>query len=1675
MKKNATLFILIFFLAANYLHAQYNLGAMNGQTVIDCQGNVVDSGINGNNPGDYGLNENLSFTVCIPNAVEITISVNQFSTEETHDSLTIYAGTAVGGTILLTLNGDQPPVSLTLPGQASGGIECFTFHFYSDLAVTRPGFDISWDATLQQPPPIPPFSIDGVQCLEDSFLITLPAPILCDYVSSGTYTISGINAPGVAAAIPQNCINGQTTSILLQLDAPITSGGAYGLFFNYSYTDICDDVWEFNAVANFNVSNCPLEVTLPPNYNNCGNCSLLLPEVTGGNGVYNYTWSPPLQEGANVPQGNACPPVSTAYSLTVTDGLGQTATATTFVTVCPFSAILPDASFCEGNCLNLTTLTTGGYPPFTYQWAAANPAAVTNIFTNLATNSVCAIANTTLSVTVTDASGNTATDNANLTVCPMSATVSTSGYYCGSPLPVSVNASGGSGQYNYLWNPPLSEGSTVSGGTVVVTQPALYNVTVTDALTGAIVVISDVLIDLCPFEISILAPDTLCNETGNISAEVSGPGNSYSFLWQPPLNEGANVASGTINISQPTTYNLTVTDNLTAEQLTASWLVNICPLEGFVSVAVYACDSITDVNFCIPVQVLAEGGDGNYSVQWQAPFDTLSGLGPHFICITDTIMPITAIISDGTGSSITSTGWLQNCPFIVTIDGPSSVCDDTGYCAEIEALPLGGTFEYTFAWQPPFDYLAGPGPHTVCFNANTPSPATVSVMVQSGNELFLASQDIAICPYYVDVEIDSLLCPGQSDTLRLDIGGGVPPYALNWSVNSGGNQFGIDIQLPYDPYIVTAPPTATPYSIEFVAIITDANGAIATDTAVVLFNPSPNLPPAVVQSCQDAAAFVLLLPDAGLWEGDNISGSAFSLADAGTFDLTYTEGECSATTQAIVYPTPQFSEVYATCQGGAPFTLIAPPLPGTWSDALGLVNPAGLFTPSAPGVFDVTYTTADGCTAETTVTVQGITLNTSAVQVCNSDVQLFAAPAGGVWSGSAAIFTNAGNTYFSAQDAGAGNYTLYYTLPGNCVDSVAITVVTVDVQDYLQVCPLAAPVITLPNSGLPAGGQWSSASLPSGLVNPVLGTFNPTIQGGNDFTETLTYSYDGCSDELQVDVTNTTLSQNALTICQNADAQPLSGFSEPPGGTWSGNGVSLIGSSYFFNPASVIPAAYQLSYSANGCTSVMNATVLPINAGADIVKCATDATFVIQTISPPNPPGGIWTGTGILPGAGSLGIFDPAIADSVNQIIYESTAGCTDTLTVYVNSVEDITIQGFGTFVCYHNADLPLVGLPEGGTFSGPGLSGNPTAGYTFNPFATGPGPVLLTYQYNNGCNNLEFYAFNVGDSLQVLVPPDTLICLGQGLPVSAFASGGANHNYYYTWDNGLGYGQIHPVFPSQTTAYSVTVTDGCTQPAIGSVMVTVADSIQYTYTTNEPVCYGQEGFIQLQLPPDANYAVEWEHTNTNTLLVNGTAGAYYATITNTDTGCKTEAMLEMPHYPLLYAAFETNENQAGCVGSLQLFFTDFSEGGTTGYWDFGDGTTLPYVLGQEVYHSYALPGQYTVTLYLENEGNCQEVITRNLCIELSNDFVIPNAFSPNGDGKNDVFRAAAIGVENFSMDIYNRLGQLVFTAGSIEQGWNGMYNNKPAEIGVYVYQLNYQTIIDGKTHYLKGNVTLIR
>lgn len=96
----------------------------------------------------------------------------------------------------------------------------------------------------------------------------------------------------------------------------------------------------------------------------------------------------------------------------------------------------------------------------------------------------------------------------------------------------------------------------------------------------------------------------------------------------------------------------------------------------------------------------------------------------------------------------------------------------------------------------------------------------------------------------------------------------------------------------------------------------------------------------------------------------------------------------------------------------------------------------------------------------------------------------------------------------------------------------------------------------------------------------------------------------------------------------------------------------------------------------------------------------------------------------------------------------------------------------------------------------------------------------------------------------------------------------------------------------------------------------------------------------------------------------------------------------------------------------------------------------------------------------------------------------IPNAFTPNGDGKNDAFRMQyrpGCPVSNYSLRIYDRWGRMVFNTADIGQGWDGTYNNLPADLGTYMYTVQYTTLQytnDAETaniRHQKGDVTLIR
>jgi gliding motility-associated-like protein len=94
----------------------------------------------------------------------------------------------------------------------------------------------------------------------------------------------------------------------------------------------------------------------------------------------------------------------------------------------------------------------------------------------------------------------------------------------------------------------------------------------------------------------------------------------------------------------------------------------------------------------------------------------------------------------------------------------------------------------------------------------------------------------------------------------------------------------------------------------------------------------------------------------------------------------------------------------------------------------------------------------------------------------------------------------------------------------------------------------------------------------------------------------------------------------------------------------------------------------------------------------------------------------------------------------------------------------------------------------------------------------------------------------------------------------------------------------------------------------------------------------------------------------------------------------------------------------------------------------------------------------------------------------------MPNAFTPDGDGLNDVFRPIARFVKDYddntyrdyTLAIYNRWGEQVFHTSDLEEGWDGQYQGKMAPAGVYMYMLSI-TGIDRKLHKEQGEVMLLR
>lgn len=130
--------------------------------------------------------------------------------------------------------------------------------------------------------------------------------------------------------------------------------------------------------------------------------------------------------------------------------------------------------------------------------------------------------------------------------------------------------------------------------------------------------------------------------------------------------------------------------------------------------------------------------------------------------------------------------------------------------------------------------------------------------------------------------------------------------------------------------------------------------------------------------------------------------------------------------------------------------------------------------------------------------------------------------------------------------------------------------------------------------------------------------------------------------------------------------------------------------------------------------------------------------------------------------------------------------------------------------------------------------------------------------------------------------------------------------------------------------------------------------------------------------------------------------------------------------------------------------------------------------------------GEHTPYIYPKKTGTYELSVTNECGTASDTAFVeifscdeclfFPNAFSPNGDGRNDVFAPEIkCPVYNYHLRIYNRWGQEIFSTKELSTGWNGMNAGESADMGVYIYLLEYNSANTRDRKFLKGNVTLIR
>jgi gliding motility-associated-like protein len=328
--------------------------------------------------------------------------------------------------------------------------------------------------------------------------------------------------------------------------------------------------------------------------------------------------------------------------------------------------------------------------------------------------------------------------------------------------------------------------------------------------------------------------------------------------------------------------------------------------------------------------------------------------------------------------------------------------------------------------------------------------------------------------------------------------------------------------------------------------------------------------------------------------------------------------------------------------------------------------------------------------------------------------------------------------------------------------------------------------------------------------------------------------------------------------------------------------------------------------------------------------------------------------------------------------------------------------------------------------------------------------------------------------------------CYGGSNGVTVAQASGPGGPWTYTWNDMSG----TQIQQTQNTSSP----DSLKGVAAGSYSVTIVNQVgctgSHTFTVTQPQapiatsmglvndsCSGAPDAVATVVaeggtPP---YSYLWSTLPSQTAgsAANLGAGTYTVTVTDSK-GCTQSQTVTVFKDPAPIADFSFSPQVITLFEPL-CTFTDLSSNAYTWSWNFGDGDTS---LLQNPEHSYTAPGTYPVTLTVTNALGCPGQVVIPVTVEDFYTIYLPNSFTPNEDGKNELFGAYASGIEDasFEIRIFTRWGNQIFSSADIDQWWNGRYNNTGEMVpeAVYVYVVNFKDF-KRVSHKLMGHVSVLR